>query len=110
MKPSRETQVTPELVGPILTANSQSGTTGGLPQPWETPCTCETRAARLARIGSAVAGLERVAPSADFAATFRQRLEREGRFEPESRLDRWRRIWSAWQARFIAKEGWRLRH
>ena len=106
MKPSRETQVTPELVAYL---------DGELPERDHRRVAAAVgdsmhlreEAARLARIGSAVAGLERIAPSADFAATFRQRLEREGRFEPASRLARWRRIWSAWQARFIAKEGWR---
>ena len=107
MKPSRETQVTPELVAYL---------DGELPERDHRRVAAavgdsmhlQDEAARLAQIGSAVAELERVAPSADFAATFRQRLEREGRFAPESRLDRWRRTWSAWRARFIAKEGWRL--
>ena len=107
MKPSRETQVTPELVAYL---------DGELPERDHRRVAAavgdsmhlQDEAARLARIGSVVAELERVAPSADFSATFRQRLEREGRFEPESRLDRWRRLWSAWQARFIAKEGWAL--
>ncbi len=107
MKPSRETQITPELVAYL---------DGELPQRDHRRVAAAVgdsmhlreEAARLARIGSAVAGLERIAPSANFAATFRRRLEREGRFEPASRLARWRRLWSAWQARFIAKEGWRL--
>ena len=102
MKPSRETQVTPELVAYL---------DGELPERDHRRVAAAVgdsihlreEAARLARIGSAVAGLERIAPSADFAATFRQRLEREGRFEPESRLARWRGIWSAWQA----GAGWR---
>lgn len=105
MKPSRETQVTPELVAYL---------DGELPERDHRRVAAAVgdsmhlreEAARLARIGSAVAGLERIAPSANFAATFRQRLEREGRFEPESRLARWRRIWSAWQARFIIEERW----
>lgn len=103
MKPSRETQVTPELVAYL---------DGELPERDHRRVAAAVgdsmhlreEAARLARIGSAVAGLERIAPSADFAATFRQRLEREGRFEPASRLARWHRIWSAWQA----EAGWRL--
>lgn len=103
MKPSRETQVTPELVAYL---------DGELPERDHRRVAAAVgdsmhlreEAARLAHIGSAVAGLERIAPSADFAATFRQRLEREGRFEPESRLARWRRTWSAWQA----GAGWRL--
>ena len=102
MKPSRETQVTPELVAYL---------DGELPERDHRRVAAAVgdsmhlreEAARLARIGSAVAALERIAPSADFAATFRQRLEREVRFEPESRHARWRRIWSAWQA----GAGWR---
>ena len=105
MKPSRETQVTPELVAYL---------DGELPERDHRRVAAAVgdsmhlreEAARLARIGSAVAALERIAPSADFAATFRQRLEREGRFEPESRLARWRRIWSAWQSRRLDTQDW----
>ena len=107
MKPSRETQVTPELVAYLdgeLSERDHRRVAAAVGDSVH----LQDEAARLARIGSAVAELERVAPSADFAATFQRRLEREGRFEPESRLARWRRTWSAWQARFIAKEGWAL--
>ena len=107
MKPSRETQVTPELVAYLdgeLSERDHRRVAAAVGDSVH----LQDEAARLARIGSVVAALERIAPSADFAATFQQRLEREGRFEPESRLARWRRIWSAWQARFIAKEGWAL--
>ena len=105
MKPSRETQVTPELVAYLdgeLPERDHKRVAAAVGDSMH----LREEAARLARIGSAVAGLERIAPSADFAATFRQRLEREGRFEPDSRLARWRRIWSAWQARFIIEERW----
>ena len=103
MKPSRETQVTPELVAYLdgeLSERDHRRVAAAVGDSMH----LREEAARLARIGSAVAALERIAPSADFAATFRQRLEREGRFEPESRLARWRRIWSAWRA----GAGWRL--
>ena len=103
MKPSRETQVTPELVAYLdgeLSERDHRRVAAAVGDSMH----LREEAARLARIGSAVAALERIAPSADFAATFRQRLEREGRFEPESRLARWRRLWSAWQA----GAGWRL--
>ena len=103
MKPSRETQVTPELVAYLdgeLSERDHRRVAAAVGDSMP----LREEATRFARVGAVVAGLERVAPSADFAATFRRRLEREGRLEPESRLDRWRRAWSAWQA----GTGWRL--
>ena len=103
MKPSRETQVTPELVAYLDGELSERDHRRVVAAVGDSMPLRE-EATRFARVGAVVAGLERVAPSADFAATFRRRLEREGRLEPESRLDRWRRAWSAWQA----GTGWRL--
>ncbi len=65
---------------------------------------CTREEARLARVHQLLTNLERITPSPDFAATFWQRLEQEGRSrqeEPESRLTRWWREWreslSGWQ-------------
>jgi hypothetical protein len=65
---------------------------------------CSREEAQLARVNQMLAGLERVTPSPDFAATFWRRLEQEGQSrqeEPESRLTQWWREWreslSGWQ-------------
>ena len=65
---------------------------------------CTREDAQLARVHQLLTNLERITPSPDFAATFWQRLEQEGRSrqeEPESRLTRWWREWreslSGWQ-------------
>jgi hypothetical protein len=64
---------------------------------------CSREVAQLAQINTLFTQVERVAPSADFAATFWQRLEQEKRAAPvqEGRLTRWWREWreslSGWQ-------------
>ncbi|HJY79509.1 MAG TPA: zf-HC2 domain-containing protein [Candidatus Binatia bacterium] len=65
---------------------------------------CTREEAQLARVHQMLAGLERVTPSPDFAATFWRRLEQEDQSrqeEPESRLVQWWREWreslSGWQ-------------
>ncbi len=66
---------------------------------------CTREEARLARVHQMLTSLERITPSPDFAATFWQRLEQEGRSrqeEPESLLARW---WREWRERL---SGWQL--
>jgi hypothetical protein len=66
---------------------------------------CTREEAQLARVHQLLTNLERITPSPDFAATFWQRLEQEGRSrqeEPESRLARW---WREWRER---SSGWQL--
>jgi hypothetical protein len=65
---------------------------------------CTREETQLARVNQMLAGLERITPSPDFAATFWRRLEQEGQSrqeEPESRLAQWWREWreslSGWQ-------------
>lgn len=65
---------------------------------------CTQEEAQLARIGHLLAGLERIMPSPDFAATFWRRLEQEGagaHEDPaaqENRFTRWWRKWlTGWQ-------------
>jgi hypothetical protein len=65
---------------------------------------CTREEAQLTRVNQMLAGLERITPSPDFAATFWRRLEQEGQSrqeEPESRLAQWWREWreslSSWQ-------------
>ncbi len=53
---------------------------------------CTQDSTQLGRVEEALAGLERVSPSPDFAATFWKRLEQEGRRAPEildERASRW---------------------
>ena len=57
---------------------------------------CTQESAQLGRVEEALASLERVSLSPDFAATFWKRLEQEGRRAPEildERASRWWRIW-----------------
>ena len=53
---------------------------------------CTQESVQLGRVEAALASLERVSPSPDFAVTFWKRLEQEGRREPEildERASRW---------------------
>ena len=65
---------------------------------------CTREETELARVGQLLTQMERITPSADFAATFWRRLEQEGHQEPvelESRLIHWWREWreslTGWQ-------------
>lgn len=51
--------------------------------------TCTQEVTSLAQVGRIVGSLERVTPSADFAANFWQRLEHERQPQPENRLVHW---------------------
>jgi hypothetical protein len=66
---------------------------------------CTREEAQLAQVSQLLSTMTRVTPSADFAASFWQRLEREeqrARLEPESRAARWWQQLSEWLT------GWRL--
>jgi len=66
---------------------------------------CTREEAQLARVSQLLSTMERVMPPTDFAATFWQRLEREGQtlqLEPESRAAQWWQQLSEWLT------GWRL--
>ena len=70
----------------------------------------QQEADRLERVNSLVANLDRAIPSANFSATFLQRLEQvqqEGQIEQEALFTRWQRKWAEWQDWFIAGEGWK---
>ena len=54
---------------------------------------CTQESAQLGHVDEALARLERVSPSPDFAATFWKRLEQEGRREPETLDERASRWW-----------------
>ena len=72
--------------------------------------TLQQEAAQLKQLSSLVADLDRVAPSADFADTFWQRLEQDrqqaGYIEQEALFARWNRKWNEWQEWFIGGQGW----
>ena len=106
MTPKSETQVIPDLVA-YLDGELSERDHGRVATAVGNSSRLQGEAARFERVDSLVAELERVTPSSDFADTFWQRLEREGRIEHESQLARWHRKWSEWQGWFIAGEGWK---
>ena len=106
MSNKTQTQVIPELVAYLdgeLSERDQSQVAAAL----RGSSHLQQETARLERVGSLVANLEQVAPSANFAATFWQRLEHEGQIEEESPIARWQRKWAEWQDWFIEGEGWK---
>jgi len=66
---------------------------------------CTQEEAQLARMQQMLTNLERITPSADFAATFWQRLEQEGQSRQEEPESRWARWWREWRERL---SGWQL--
>lgn len=106
MKNKTDTYVMPELVAYLdgeLSERDQSRVATAL----RASSRLQHEVARLERVDSLVANLERVTPSADFADTFWQRLEHQGQIEHESQIARWQRKWNEWLTWFLEGEGWK---
>ena len=110
MRNKTHTHVIPELVAYLdgeLSERDQSRIAAALCGSSD----LQQETARLERVGSLIAHLEKIAPSSNFADTFWQRLEHEGQIEEESSIARWQRQWTEWQTEFktwfIAGEGWK---